>query len=132
MDYAHDQILDAVPFARALGLEIVHLSADEVRCRFDWSLERTTTGGAMNGGAIMALADNAGGILAFLNLPEDATGTSTISSSTNFMRGARSGHVEAIARPLHRGRTTIVAETNVVDADGRLVAKVTQTQAVLR
>lgn len=132
MEMTPDQILDAVPFARALGMEITHLSADEVRCRLDWTPERTTTGGAMNGGAIMALADNAGGIVAFLNLPEGAAGTSTISSSTNFLRGVRSGHVDAVCRPIHRGRTTIVAETEVRDAEGRLVAKVTQAQAVLR
>jgi uncharacterized protein (TIGR00369 family) len=86
----------------------------------------------MNGGAIMALADNAGGVLAFVNLPEGASGTSTISSSTNFLRGVRDGHVESVTRPLHRGRTTIVAETEVFDAENRLVAKVTQAQAVLR
>lgn len=132
MDMTPDQILDAVPFARSLGMEITHLSADEVRCRLDWTSERTTTGGAMHGGVIMALADNAGAIIAFLNLPEGAAGTSTISSSTNFLRGVREGHVEAVCRPIHLGRTTIVAETEVLDSDGRLVAKVTQAQAVLR
>jgi uncharacterized protein (TIGR00369 family) len=132
MDMTPGQILDAVPFARTLGLEVTKLSADEVRCRLEWTTERTTTGGAMNGGALMALADNAGGILAFLNLPDDAVGTSTISSSTNFLRGVREGHVESVTRPIHRGRTTIVAETEVFDAEGRLAAKVTQVQAVLR
>jgi acyl-coenzyme A thioesterase PaaI-like protein len=33
---------------------------------------------------------------------------------------------------LHRGGSTIAVETAVTDADGRLVAKVAQTQAVLR
>lgn len=132
MEMTPDQILDAVPFARTLGMEITHLSADEVRCRLEWTAERTTTGGAMNGGAIMALADNAGGIVAFLNLPEGAARTSTISSSTNFLRGVRGGHVDSVTRPIHRGRTTIIAETEVYDADGRLAAKVTQAQAVLR
>ncbi len=132
MDMTPDQVLDAVPFARTLGMEVTHMSADEVRCRLEWTPERTTTGGAMNGGALMALADNAGGIIAFLNLPDDAKGTSTISSSTNFLRGVREGHVESVTRPIHRGRTTIVAETVLLDADGKLVAKVTQVQAVLR
>ena len=43
----------------------------------------------------------------------------------------REGHAEAISRPLHAGRSTIVVETEVRDATGELVAKVTQTQAVL-
>lgn len=132
MDMTPEQILDAVPFAKVLGMTITSLGTHEVRCRLDWSPERTTTGGAMNGGAIMGLADNAGGILAFLNLPEGAIGTSTISSSTNFLRGLRDGHAEAVARPIHKGRSTIVVETEVLDAEGRLVAKVTQAQTVLR
>ena len=41
-------------------------------------------------------------------------------------------NVEAIARPLHVGRTFIVADTELRDRDDRLVARVTQTQAVLR
>lgn len=127
-----DQIVDGIPFARTLGMTVVRASPDEVVCRLDWTPETTTTGGAMNGGAIMALADNAGGITAYLNLPDDAVGTSTISSSTNFLRGLREGHVEAVSRPIHRGRTTIVVETALSDGEGRLVAKVTQVQAVLR
>jgi len=91
-----------------------------------------TTGGVMHGGAIMSLADSTGALCAFLNLPEGAAGTSTIESKTNFLRAVRSGHAEAISRPLHTGRTVIVIETDVVDADGRLCARVTQSQAVLR
>ena len=41
------------------------------------------------------------------------------------------GHVVATSRPLHRGRTTIVVETDIHDAAGKHVARVTQTQAVL-
>ena len=113
-------------------MTVTHLDPDEVRCRLDWKPELTTVGGAMNGGALMALADNAGGTVAFLNLPSDAVGTSTISSSTNFLRGLREGRAETVSRPIHKGRTTIVVETEIFDAEGRLVAKTTQAQAVLR
>jgi uncharacterized protein (TIGR00369 family) len=85
----------------------------------------------LHGGAIMGLADSAGGLLAFLNLPAGAQGTATIESKTNFFGAVRRGHVEARSRPLHKGRTTIVVETDVRDADGRHVARVTQTQAIL-
>jgi acyl-coenzyme A thioesterase PaaI-like protein len=37
--------------------------------------------------------------------------------------------VTAQTRPLHKGRTLIVLETEVVRDDGKLAAKVTQTQA---
>jgi uncharacterized protein (TIGR00369 family) len=80
----------------------------------------------------MALADSLGAICAYLNLPEGATATSTIESKTNFFRGVRAGHVEATSRPLHVGRTTIVVQTDLLDADGKRAAQVTQTQAVIR
>jgi uncharacterized protein (TIGR00369 family) len=77
----------------------------------------------------MSLADSCGGVCAFLNLPDGAVGTATIESKTNFLRGVREGEITASTRPLHRGRTLIVLETEVVRSDGALAAKVTQTQA---
>jgi uncharacterized protein (TIGR00369 family) len=50
-------------------------------------------------------------------------------SKTNFLRAVRDGAVTAITRPLHKGRTLIVLETGLSGDDGRLAAKVTQTQA---
>ena len=122
----------AMPFGARLGLELVSASPEEVVTRLDWAEDLCTAGGALHGGALMALADSGGGLCAFLNLPDGATGTATIESKTNFFGAVREGHVTATSRPLHKGRTTIVVETDVHDANGRHVARVTQTQAVLR
>jgi len=123
------QIRDLMPFAALIGAELVEASPELVRGRIEWAPERCTAGGLLHGGALMALADGAGGALAFLNLPEGATGTATIESKTNFLRGVREGAVTSTTRPLHRGRTMMVIETELADDEGRLVAKVTQTQA---
>ncbi|TAM87006.1 MAG: PaaI family thioesterase [Jatrophihabitans sp.] len=120
-----------MPFAGQLGMRIVRASRTEVVGELDWAPERTTAGGAMHGGAIMAFADSVGAVCAVLNLPPDST-TSTTSSSTVFIRGVRSGMVTATARPLHAGRSTIAVLTELRDGDGRLVAQVTQSQAVLQ
>ena len=120
-----------VPFAAHLGIEVLAADADEVRGRVTYSPELCTAGGALNGGVLMALADNVGALCAFLNLPTGAEGTTTIESKTNFLRAVRSGHATAIARPLHVGRRIIVVESDVVDDEERLVARVTQSQAVL-
>ena len=85
----------------------------------------------MHGGAIMALADTCGGVCAFLNLPEGAHGTATVESKTNFLRAITSGSANATTRPLHKGRTLIVLETEVAREDGKLAAKLTQTQTYL-
>ncbi len=124
-------MLRLMPFAVELGMVLDAAEAGEVRGRLAWAPERCTAGGVLHGGAIVSLADTTGATCAFLNLPEGAS-TSTIESKTNFFRAVREGHVEAISRPLHVGRTTIVVETDVFDANGKRVAKVTQTQAVLR
>jgi uncharacterized protein (TIGR00369 family) len=129
-----DALLRSMPFAVGLGIELTGATADEVRGRLPWTAERCTTAGALHGGALMALADSLGAICAFLNLPEGASGTSTIESKTNFFRGVREadGHVEAMSRPLHAGRTTVVVQTDLTLPNGKRVAQVTQTQAVLR
>lgn len=122
----------AIPFAKTLEIELMANQPEEVRCRLEWSEGLSGAGVGLHGGAIMALADASGGLCAFLNLPEDAAGTTTIESKTNFLRAVRSGHVEAISRPLHTGRSVVVVETYIIDAEGRLAARVTQSQIVLR
>lgn len=123
-------LVDLMPFAAGLGIVLEAAGKDEVRGRMPWAPERCTTAGVLHGGALMGLADSLGGICAFLNLPEGAV-TTTISSSTAFMRGVRAGDVHAVTRPLHAGRRVIVVQTDLSDGDGRRVAQVTQTQAVL-
>ena len=122
---------DLIPLASKLGIELIEASPELVRSRLRWAPELCTAGGIMHGGALMALADNGGGMCAFLNLPEGASGTATIESKTNFLRAVREGAVTADSRPLHRGRTMIVIETELLRDDGKLAAKVTQTQAFL-
>jgi 1,4-dihydroxy-2-naphthoyl-CoA hydrolase len=124
------QLIALMPFADRLGVRLTTAEKDEVVGTLDWSQERTTAGGALHGGALMALADSVGAICAFLNLPTGTT-TSTTSSSTVFLRGVRSGTVTATARPLHAGRSAIAVVTELRDDDGRIVAQGTQTQAVL-
>jgi 1,4-dihydroxy-2-naphthoyl-CoA hydrolase len=132
MNSVTDQLRAAMPYGAFLGLEVISASAEEVRARLAWAEELCTAGGILHGGALMGLADSAGGFCAFLNLAEDATGTATIESKTNFFGPVREGWVEAVSSPLHIGKTTIVVDTDLYDADGRRVARVTQTQAVLR
>ena len=124
------ELLALMPYAVALGIELESVSGDLAVGHLDWAPERCTAGGLMHGGVLMSLADSIGAICAFAGLPEGA-GTATTSSSTNLFRGVREGRVTARARPLHRGRTLIVVETELTDSQGRPVAKVTQSQAVL-
>lgn len=123
--------LELMPLAATLGIELVAATAEEVRCRLGWNERLCTSGGVMHGGALMALADTAGGLCAYLNLPPGAKGTTTIESKTNFLRAVTAGHVEAVSRVLHAGRSLAVVETDLRRGDGQLVARVVQSQLVL-
>jgi 1,4-dihydroxy-2-naphthoyl-CoA hydrolase len=123
-------VQETMPFARLIGVQLVAAAPEEVRGRLEWAPERCTSASVLHGGALMAFADTVGAICAMLNL-RPGEGTSTIESKTNFFRAVRSGSVEAISRPLHVGRTTVVVQTDLLDDQGRRVAQVTQTQAVL-
>ena len=118
-----------MPLGTTLGIRTFG-EADEVEATLARAPELCTAGGVLHGGVLMTLADTAGAVCAFLNLPPGAR-TVTIESKTNFLGAVREGEVLARARPLHVGKTTIVVETDVLDASGRRVARTTQTQAVL-
>ncbi len=131
-DAATELVRTSMPLCATLGVTASRADAEQAVLHVDWSPELCTTGGLLHGGMVMTLADAAGAVVAFLNLPEGAAGTATITSSTNFLGAVREGTVTATASLLHRGSSTIAVETAVTDAKGKLVAKVTQTQAVLR
>jgi uncharacterized protein (TIGR00369 family) len=126
--FIHQQM----PLCALLGVEALELDPGNIRLALPWRADLCTAGGRLHGGALMALADSAGAACAFGNLPEGAPGTSTIESKTNCFGGVARGTAVATARPLHVGSTTIVVETEVRSDDGKLAAKVTQTQIVLR
>ena len=104
-----------MPFAQQLGMTVDEASADRVVARLAWTPQLCTVGGVMHGGALMSLADTAGALVAFLGLPDGAT-TATITSTTQLLRPVTGGTVRAVAVPLHRGRTTVTAQTTQVQA----------------
>jgi 1,4-dihydroxy-2-naphthoyl-CoA hydrolase len=126
-----ENLYEMIPFARTLGLEIADATPEQVIGTLAWAPERCTSTSTMHGGALMSLADMTGALCAYLNLPE-GTATTTVSSATNFLRAVRAGTVTATARPIHTGRSYIVVVSELRDDQGRLVAQVTQTQAVLQ
>jgi uncharacterized protein (TIGR00369 family) len=114
-----------------LGLRVVRAETELVVAELTVRPEICTLGDTIHGGAIMAFADTVGAMGTVMNLRE-GQGTTTIESKTNFLAGAKVGTtLTAEAVPLHRGRRTQVWETRITNPEGRLIAKVTQTQMVL-
>ena len=98
-----------MPFAELKGVTFIEASQDKVVARMLVRPDLCTLGHTLHGGAIMALADSVGAAATVVNLPEEAKGTTTIESKTNFIGPASEGAtVIATATPVHRGRRTQV------------------------
>ena len=122
---------DPLPFAKLLGITILSVSPERVEATLEVRDDLCTRPPVLHGGAIMAFADTLGAIATVANLPQGA-GTTTIESKTNFFAAVAAGETaRAECTPLHRGKTTMVWQTRITRADGRLAAVVTQTQLVL-
>ena len=130
MPVTPDELIAAMPFAAGLGIRLETAGPDETVAVLPWSDAHTTVGGLLHGGALMTLADTAGAVCAYLGLPEGAR-TATTQSGTHLLRAVSGSAVRATARPVHAGRTQIVVQTDLTDDRGRLVARTTQTQAVI-
>jgi uncharacterized protein (TIGR00369 family) len=114
-----------------LGLRIVEAAAERIVAELDVRPELCTTGDVLHGGAYMAFADTLGAVGTLLNMPQGKR-TTTTDSSTKFIGAARvNTTVVGECLPLHRGRTTMVWQTMIRSAEGKLCAVVTQTQLIL-
>jgi len=114
-----------------LGARLLSAEPNRVVAELEVRPNLCTTGGVLHGGAYMAFADTLGAVGTFLNLPQGSR-TTTTDSSTKFIAAAAVNTTvvgESIA--LHRGRTTMVWQTMIKRADGKLCAVVTQTQLVI-
>lgn len=120
-----------LPFAELMGVEFVEASPDRILARLRVRPDLCTRPPVLHGGAAMAFADTLGAAGTLLNLPEGAW-TTTIESKTNFVAPAPEGsEVVGETTPIHRGRRTMIWQTRISTAAGRLVALVTQTQLVI-
>lgn len=125
-------IASRIPFAGVLGLEVVSATKERIEARMLVRPELCNPMGGLHGGAAMSLADTLGAMGASMNLPEGASGTTTLESKTNFIGAAKSGEaVIAVCTPVHVGRRTSIWQTRITTEAGKAVALVTQTQMVL-
>jgi uncharacterized protein (TIGR00369 family) len=131
MDAVEELNRTMLPFGTLLGVRIIAAAPERVTAEMRVREDLCTRPAVLHGGAMMALADTLGGCATSLNLRAGAT-TTTIESKSNFLAPAPVGTtVRAECVAIHRGRRTMVWQTRVTSESGRLLAIVTQTQAVL-
>ncbi len=119
-------------FPGLMGVQLTALAPERVVAEMRVRPDLCTSGGILHGGAYMAFADTLGAVGTSVQLAPGQR-TTTTDSSTKFMAGAKVDTVvtgESVA--LHRGRTTMVWQTSIRNAEGKLCAVVTQTQLVIQ
>lgn len=119
------------PFSDSLGIVLISADADEVLVNMPATQALANRNGVLHGGALLGMADHAGGTLTIMNLVAGQA-TTTVESKTNFLRPIRIGDTargRSIA--LHKGRTTMVVQTTITRDDGKVAAIVTQTQMIM-
>ena len=120
-----------LPFARLLGIEYTHAEPDRVTAEMMVREDLCTIPAIAHGGVYMAFADTLGAAATFLNLPDGAR-TTTVENKTNFLAASEVGTtIRAETTPVYKSRTTMVWQTRVSNAKGRLAALAAQTQLVL-
>ncbi|HOA94179.1 MAG TPA: PaaI family thioesterase [Quisquiliibacterium sp.] len=118
-------------FPGLMGVTLTEVSPERVVATMKVRPDLCTAGSILHGGAFMAFADTIGAVATVVNLPAGAR-TTTIESKTNFLGAAPVGStVTAECTAFHRGRTTMVWQTQIRSEQGKLCAVVTQTQMVL-
>ena len=126
------QELGSVGFPGLLGIEFVEPGDGYLRARLAVEEKHMAPNGYLHAGTVVGFADSVAGYGCMLNLPDGATGFTTIELKTNFLRSAREGTIECEAWMVHGGRTTQLWDATVNDADGKTLALFRCTQLVLR
>lgn len=115
-----------------LGIDVYEAGDGIARARLELGRRHQAPNGYLHAGTIVSLADSACGYGCILNLPDGATGFTTIELKTNFLRSAESGTIECEARLVHGGRTTQIWDATVTDPAGGQMALFRCTQLLLR
>ena len=126
------QIANEQPeFSKLLGIQLIEATPERVVMDLPVTEALSNRNGVMHGGAILGLTDNAGGTASSINL-KPGQNTVTLESKVNFLRPTRIGDVaRAPVTPLHPAGTTQIWAIAITRGDGKLAAKVTQTQMTI-
>jgi uncharacterized protein (TIGR00369 family) len=119
------------PVAELLGLEAVGIENGEAVMELVAEERHSNPMGTIHGGILCDLADAAMGMAYFSTL-ESGESFTTLELKINYLRPFWTGKLIAHGRVVSRGRTVGMTECDVVDEQGRLIAKATSTCLTLR
>jgi uncharacterized protein (TIGR00369 family) len=112
---------DHSPFMRFLGLKLVRSEPGVVEVQLPFREEFIRQDGSdwYHGGVISALADIVGD---YAVITRTGVGVPTIDMRVDYLRPARRGDLAAVGRTVRVGKTVSVADVEIRDGTGTLVA----------
>lgn len=113
-----------------IGLEYLDTSPDEIRARISVTDDVRQPAGLVHGGVYSTMAESICSAATWLVVQEDGMAAMGQSNDATLLRPITEGHVNALARPRHRGRTTWVWDVEITDDEGRIAALIRMTVAV--
>jgi uncharacterized protein (TIGR00369 family) len=122
------EMLKAAPdgWMKTLGARIIEAEPGRVVLELEAGPEHRHGGGVVQGGVITQIADAAMG-MSLGTLQEDGVWNTTIELKINFLRPVISGRIRAVGRVVEMKQTLLFSEADVLDDQGRLVARASST-----
>ena len=109
-------------FDELIGLDITDVGADEVRASLVVTPDLLQPYGLLHGGVLCSIVETLGSVGGATWFGERGNVVGT-SNHTNLLRSARDGaQLQAVATPVHRGRTSQLWSVEVRDEQDKLVA----------
>ena len=116
---------------RLIGFRVTEVEHGRAVFELDADERHHNPMGTLHGGVLCDIADAAMGIAYASTLAAGETFT-TLELKINFLKPIRTGRLRAEGRLIKGGRTVGLTECDIVDADGRLVARASSTCMTLR
>ncbi|HEX3281879.1 MAG TPA: PaaI family thioesterase [Pyrinomonadaceae bacterium] len=121
-----ERAIDAVPYARLLGIQLEKVSPGEATLRLAIRPELSQNHGVVHGGAIASLIDTATAF-AILTLLEPEERVTTVDLTISYLRPGFEGQMRARAKVLRHGRRLLATSAEVTDDAGTLLATALST-----
>jgi uncharacterized protein (TIGR00369 family) len=123
-----DRLQDS-EFYRWAGVEVIDASPGVVEIAFEANAQHLNLQGLVHGGILATLADTAMG-LAVRTVLEPGRRHVTVQLGVEFLSPGRPGRITARGRSVKIGTQLGFAEADVLNADGRLLARAHSTLSV--
>jgi uncharacterized protein (TIGR00369 family) len=125
------ELADGSPFYAWSGMRVVRVAPGEVDVAMEATVHHLNLRGLLHGGMIATLADTASG-LAIRSMLEPGQAHATVQMDVQYMAPGGPGPIEARGRVVRMGGSIGFAEAEVIDGEGRTLARATATHAIGR